>query len=113
MPPRKEHDFAEVLVDHLILESFSNEQSPYFPADREPTISAALQKLESKLKYHVSHSLSHRQKDVVRRYLRGATEREIAAELGVSQQVVHIYKQRAIKRLHKLLISEVYVKIPR
>jgi len=113
MPPRKESDFAEVLVDRLILESFANEQSPYFPSAKNSTRSAALQKLESKLRYHIYHSLSLRQKDVVKRYLRGATEREIAVELGVSQQVVHIYKQRAIKRLHELLVSEVYVKRPR
>ena len=63
----------------------------------------ALSKFRQKLLWHVGHSLSARQKQVIRAFLAGHKERETARVLGITQQVVNIYKQRAIKKLHKLL----------
>lgn len=105
MPHRREYDFAEVLVDQLLLESFANERSPYFNSEDEPPRPQLLEKFRGKLVYHINNSLSVRQKQVIRSFLRGKREREIAAELGITQQVVHIYKQRAIKKLGKILVS--------
>jgi RNA polymerase sigma factor (sigma-70 family) len=102
-PPRKEFEFAEVLVDRIFLESFANEQSAYHGQDTEDLKSRAYDKFRGRLKYHITHSLSPRQQQVIRAYLGGQTEREIAKMLGVTQQVVNIYKHRAIKRLHILL----------
>ncbi len=103
--PRREYDFAEVLVDQLLLESFSNERSPYFQSGEDAPTARLIDKFKGKLTYHINHSLSKRQKQVIKSYLQGKREREIAAELGITQQVVHIYKQRAIKQLYKLLAS--------
>ena len=100
---RKQADFAEILVDQLRLESFANEQSAYHAGDVEPKHVRLLDEYRSRLKYHISHSLSKRQQQVIKAYLRGQRERQIAAELGVKQQVVNTYKHRAIKRLQKLL----------
>lgn len=104
MTSRNEFQFAEVLVDKLFLESFANEHSPYY-AGGESSGSASHDRVRSKLKWHIGHSLSKRQKQVLRYYLSGKREREIAHILGITQQVVNIYKQRAIKKLHKLLVS--------
>ncbi|MEA3296745.1 MAG: LuxR C-terminal-related transcriptional regulator [candidate division Zixibacteria bacterium] len=101
----KEYDFAEVLVDKLFLESFANEQSPYYNQGANGSLSRALDKFRSKLKWHVDNSLSPRQKQVIRYYLSGKKEREIAEMLGITQQVVNIYKQRAIKKLQRTLVS--------
>jgi RNA polymerase sigma factor (sigma-70 family) len=103
--PRKEFEFAEVLVDRLFLESFANEQSAYHGQDPDERRLHAYEKIRGKLKYHITHSLSPRQQQVIKAYLKGETEREIAKSLGVTQQVVNIYKHRAIKRLHILLAS--------
>ncbi len=105
MPPKKESDFAEVLVDKLFLESFANEQSAYYASGTHPSPSAALDKFRSRLRWHIGHSLSPRQKQVIRYYLKGKKERQIAQILGVAQQVVNIYKQRAIKKLQKVMAS--------
>ena len=105
MPHKKESDFAEVLVDKLFLESFANEQSAYYAAGTHPSPGAALDKFRSKLRWHISHSLSPRQRQVIRYYLNGKKERQIAQILGVAQQVVNIYKQRAIKKLQKVMAS--------
>lgn len=102
MARRKEYEFAEVLVDKLLLESFANEQSPYHGNDEEKVTGVPFEKFRSKLKWHIRNSLSARQKQVIEHYLRGKTEREIAGVLGITQQVVNIYKQRAIKKLHKV-----------
>jgi DNA-binding CsgD family transcriptional regulator len=104
MTPRKEYEYAEVLVDRLLLESFANEQSPYH-ANNQKLPARSLEKFRSKLKWHVSHSLSLRQKQVMEFYLKGKTEREIARVLGITQQVVNIYKHRAIRKLHKVFVS--------
>ncbi len=103
MSSEKEFRFAEVLVDRLFLESFSNEQSAYNSSLERRLNPKKRHHLLARLKWHINHSLSHRQKEVIKFYLRGKKEREIAVILGVTQQVVNIYKQRAIKKLVKAL----------
>ncbi len=105
MGKRQEFEFAEVPVDKLILESFANERSAYHLKFSSSVSSAELGKLRSKLNWHINHSLSARQKQVIRAFLAGKKEREIAVTLGVTQQVVNIYKHRAIKKLHKILVA--------
>lgn len=102
MTPRKEYDFAEIMVDRLLLESFANEQSPYHNSTNDEPGNRSFERLRSKLKWHIRNSLSKRQKQVIEYYLRGKTEREIARLLGITQQVVNIYKHRAIKKLHQM-----------
>lgn len=104
MSSKKEFRFAEVLVDRLFLESFSNEQSAYHSARERKLDLKSRHLLLSRLKWHINNSLSQRQKEVVKFYLSGKKEREIAEILGVTQQVVNIYKQRAIKKLVKALV---------
>ncbi len=105
MPTRREFEFAEVAVNKLFLESFANEHSPYYVGNEEKPLAVTLGKYRNRFKYHVNNSLSMRQKEVIKHYLTGKTEREIAKILGVTQQVVNIYKHRAIKKLHKILTS--------
>jgi len=93
------------LVDKLILESFANEQSAYHLTSSEKYLRASLDRFRGRLKWHINRSLSPRQKEVIRYYLSGKKEREIARILGIKQQVVNIYKHRAIKKLHKILAS--------
>jgi RNA polymerase sigma factor (sigma-70 family) len=95
----------ELLVDKLFLESFANEQSPYYIPEDERQADLALDKFRNRLKWHINHSLSPRQKQVIQFYLSGKKEREIARILGIKQQVVNIYKHRAIKKLHKKLTT--------
>ncbi|HPM37056.1 MAG TPA: LuxR C-terminal-related transcriptional regulator [candidate division Zixibacteria bacterium] len=101
----RESDFAEVAVDRLFLESFANEASPYHSDEAEQMIRQNLDQVREKLKWHINHSLSNRQKQVIKHYLTGKTERQIADLLGVTQQVVNIYKHRAINKLHRILTS--------
>src|SRR3990172_5260150 len=103
MTSEKEFRFAEVLVDRLFLESFSNEQSAYNTVAERKLDSQKRQKLLTRMKWHINNTLSKRQKEVVKFYLSGKKEREIAVILGVTQQVVNIYKQRAIKKLVKVI----------
>lgn len=103
MTSEKEFRFAEVLVDRLFLESFSNEQSAYNIGLERKIDPATRLKLLSRLKWHINNTLSKRQKEVVKFYLSGKKEREIGVILGVTQQVVNIYKQRAIKKLMKAM----------
>jgi FixJ family two-component response regulator len=105
MAKRKEHEFAELPVDKLILESFANAQSAYHISESERANSKDLGKFRRKLMWHIGHSLSKRQKQVIKAFLAGRKERETARELGITQQVVNIYKHRAIKRLHSLLTT--------
>lgn len=97
MPGLREHEFAELIVDRTALESFPAARSAYHSAGRSARVRSTL--FLKKLKWHISHSLSGRQREVIRLYLRGKKEREIALVLGVTQQVVNIYKWRAIKKL--------------
>ncbi len=103
MSSRNEAEFAEVMVGRLLLEAFANEQSAYHQNDKVLEAKKALDQYRGKLKYHIRNSLSPRQKQVIMQYLRGKKEREIAQVLGITQQVVNIYKHRAIKKLHQLL----------
>jgi DNA-binding CsgD family transcriptional regulator len=101
MPVRKrrEHQFAEVVFERLSLENMARERSAYYESEEESRRREVMLKLEPKLKWHIRNSLSRRQREVIRLILKGKTEREIAAILGITQQVVHIYKHRAIKKL--------------
>jgi DNA-binding NarL/FixJ family response regulator len=103
MSSKREFEFAEVVVGKLLMESFANEQSAYHQQDDTESLKDFLERVRSRLKWHIDHSLSRRQKEVIKLYLSGKKEREIADELGITQQVVNIYKQRAIKKLHRLL----------
>ena len=105
MAAQGEHKFREVTVDKLILESFKNEQSAYFISDRKESPERLVDQFRRKLRWHISNTLSPRQREVIQFYLSGKKEREIAVILGVTQQVVNIYKHRAIKKLHKALSS--------
>jgi len=104
MPKKHESDFAEIAVDKLLIESFANEDSPYFKDIGEHVRSEHLDRYRSRLKWHVAQSLSRRQKQVIRLYLSGKKQREIAAILGIKQQVVSIYKKRAINKLRTLIL---------
>lgn len=103
MRPKKESDFAEVLVDRLFMESFANESSAYYKTAEDVQRDEQLEKYKSRLKWHMNHSLSKRQKQVVRLYLEGKKQREISEILGIKQQVVSIYKKRAINKLREIL----------
>jgi len=103
MVKRKESEFAEVAVDKLILESFASERSAYHLTDGETGPEDELRKFRSKLRWHIAHSLPIRQKQVINAFLAGKKERDTAGHLGITQQVVNIYKHRAIKKLHRLL----------
>lgn len=103
MPRRNESDSREVIVSKLLLESFSEKQSPYFNPDKDWSPSVDLELHGDRLKWHIAHSLSKRQREVIRHFVNGKTEREIGVILGITQQVVHIYKHRAIKKLRKAL----------
>jgi DNA-directed RNA polymerase specialized sigma subunit len=100
-----ESDFVEVLFDKLIIESFPVESSPYHRDGPEKDLRLRLDKWRHKVKWHINHSLSNRQKEVIKLYLLGKKETEIGRILGIRQQVVNIYKHRAIKRLRKILTA--------
>jgi len=99
----RESDFAEVLFDRLLLESFPSESSAYHRSESEKKRQEHLDALRSRVTWHINHSLSIRQKEVLKLLLLGKREAEIGVILGVRQQVVNIYKHRAIKRLKSVL----------
>ena len=103
MGARREFEFAEVAVDKLILESFANESSAYHITVTEAEPAVDWGRFRKRLRWHINNSLSDRQKQVINAFLAGKREREIARILGITQQVVNIYKHRAIKKLHKIL----------
>lgn len=103
MPSRRESKFAEVMVDRLLVESFANESSAYFKTMEDRARDDMFDHYRSRLKWHLSRSLSKRQKEVMQLYLMGKKQREIGAILGITQQVVSIYKRRAINKLRKIL----------
>lgn len=105
MPSKNEKDFAEVAVDRLFIESFANEASAYHITDEDATRVEFLDRYKSKIKWHLNHSLSPRQKQVMKLYLMGKKQREIAAILGIKQQVVSIYKHRAINKLKNIILK--------
>ncbi len=98
-----EYKFAEVSVDPVIMEQFSLEMSPYYGKGISGAQSSRRSSYHRKLMWHVRNSLSERQKQTLILILSGKTEREAATILGITQQVVHIYKWRAIKRLQEKL----------
>jgi len=85
------------LLDSLLVRSLTAD--PFTAAE---TVSDSARK---RLRWHVNHSLSDRQKQVIKYYLMGKKEREIAHLLGITQQVVNIYKQRAIRKLRQIFSS--------
>lgn len=105
MARKKESDFAEVIVDQLFIESFPVESSAYHKTDSEKYQDKKLDKFRSKFRWHLSRSLSARQKQVMKLTLAGKKQREIAVILGITQQVVSIYKHRAINKIRKLLMD--------
>lgn len=106
----REHEFAELIVSRQTLEAFPASRSAYQSKESSIERDRRLERLRRKIRWHIAHSLSKRQKEVIRLYMRGKKEREIAKILGIKQQVVHIYKWRGIRALQKKLASEVYVK---
>jgi len=104
MDSKSESRFAEIAVDRLLIESFANEASAYFRGATDEQLEEYYDRYRTRLRWHLSHSLSPRQKDVMRLCLMGKRQREIAEILGIKQQVVSIYKQRAINKLRKLLV---------
>lgn len=99
MTDRDKSVFYEVMVNRLLLESFPEEKSLFFDEESDPAETARKEKLRKKVVWHIRHSLSKRQKEVLQLLLMGKREAEIGMILGVKQQVVNIYKKRAIKRL--------------
>jgi len=92
MVPRKEFENTEILIGKILLKLYADEN-------------LSIEKLRNNVKWHIDNSLSPRQEQVIKYYLNGKKEREIANLLGITQQVVNIYKQRAIKKLNKLLVD--------
>jgi RNA polymerase sigma factor (sigma-70 family) len=103
MDEARRSNYAEIPVDRLIMESFPLERSPYHQTKRDEKYLADLDRLRNKLNWHIDHSLSKRQKEVIKLYLIGKKQREIGKILGIKQQVVSIYKSRAINRLRRAL----------
>ena len=101
---KREYLFAELLVDNSFLERFSQDMSAYFENEDEATRRYFYSTLKRKLLWHIKHSLSGRQREALLLILSGKTERETATVMGISQQVVHIYKVRAINRLKEKFI---------
>lgn len=97
----REYQFAEITVDRKVLEQFSLEMSAYHLDNSARQRRDSYASYKRKLVWHINNSLSQRQRQTLMLILSGKTERDIAAILGIKQQVVHIYKCRAIKRLHE------------
>lgn len=89
----------------MLMESFSNDSSAYFKDSGDHQRDKLFDFFRTKFKWHISRSLSPRQRQVITLTIRGKKQCEIAAILGITQQVVSIYKKRAIKRLRSLLLS--------
>jgi DNA-binding NarL/FixJ family response regulator len=103
MVARKEYLYAEILCDNKFLEGFSNEKSPYYQAEPDKLQKTKNRKLIIKLNRHINNSLSNRQREVIKLLKEGKTERQAAAILRITQQVVHIYKWRAINKLRSIV----------
>lgn len=98
-----EYKFAEVKFDPEIVERFSAEMSPYHQDQLTRETREHFASYRRKLMWHIRNSLSKRQRQTLVLVLSGKTEREVATILGITQQVVHNYKWRAIKRLQEKL----------
>jgi DNA-directed RNA polymerase specialized sigma subunit len=103
MPEHNESDFAEVIFDRLIIESFPVESSAYHKDENDKKRDEHFGRLRNRVMWHINHTLKGRQKEVIKLILTGKKQAEIGAILGVKQQVVNIYKQRAIKKLRSAL----------
>jgi len=103
MPSKNESKFAEVILDRLLLESIPSSGSAYYQEECEKSQKDHLYKIKSKVHWHINHSLSRRQKQVLKLVVQGKKEREIAEILGITQQVVNIYKHRAIRKLRDII----------
>lgn len=103
MTAPKESEFAEIAIDRLLLESFPLEKSVYYKDLSDKAREEMLDKIRSRVKWHISRSLSKRQKEVLKLILRGKKESEIAEILGITRRVVNTYKHRAINKLRGLL----------
>lgn len=97
--------FAEIAVDRLVLDSFASEASAYYKSKSDIKRDEQFDKFHSRLRWHLARSLSPRQGEVMRLYLMGKKQREIGELLGIKQQVVSIYKKRAINKLRSLLLK--------
>jgi len=106
MVSRNEHKYAELLFNKEFLESFSNEDSAHYESIPELEKKDYYKKFMHKLRWHINHTLSNRQKEVISLIIKGKTEREIGLILGVTHQVVHIYKCRAIKKLKQKILPK-------
>jgi DNA-binding CsgD family transcriptional regulator len=96
---KREYLFAELVVDRVLLERFSQEMSAYYEDEIQSARHDFFTSFGRKLLWHIRHSLSERQRQALLLILSGKTERQTAATMGISQQVVHIYKSRAINKL--------------
>jgi DNA-binding CsgD family transcriptional regulator len=96
---KREYLFAELHVDRAVLERFSQEMSAYYVDEELSAKHSYYSTFRRKLLWHIRHSLSTRQRQALLLILSGKTERDTAASMGISQQVVHIYKVRAINKL--------------
>jgi DNA-binding CsgD family transcriptional regulator len=96
---KSEYLFAELHVDRAVLERFSQEMSAYYYDEMLSAKHKYYSSFKRKLLWHIRHSLSERQRQTLQLILSGKTERDAAASMGISQQVVHIYKARAINKL--------------
>ena len=99
---KSEYQFAEIVVDNSILEQFSQDMSAYYEDEISNAKHEFYASFKRKLIWHIKHSLSDRQRQTLMLILSGKTEREAASILGVSQQVVHIYKWRAVNKLKEI-----------
>jgi FixJ family two-component response regulator len=99
MTSRNEHKYAELLFNKELLESFSNEASAHYEAGSEQEKKDSYRRFIRKLRWHINNTLAGRQKEVIIHIVQGRTEREIAEILGITHQVVHIYKTRAVNKL--------------
>jgi len=93
------------LMDELVARlAAASRESP--SNSRKSPSGKNLESLSSaRLRWHIEHTLSGRQKQVICYYLTGKKEREIARLLGIRQQVVNIYKHRAIRKLVQIFSS--------
>lgn len=105
MSKNDESFFAEVAVDQFLLDSFASEASAYYKSLSDIERDEHFDKFRSRLRWHLSRSLSQRQKEVMRLFLMGKKQREIGELLGIKQQVVSIYKKRAINKLRSVLLK--------
>jgi len=71
MSGSKESEFAEVVFDRFILESFSTDKSAYYKDESDIVRDKRFDKIRSKFIWHINHSLSKRQKEVIKLIMTG------------------------------------------